>query len=191
MKKEELYKMPKWAGIYYFRNTINNKYFIGKSFTIRKSVLKHLSDSNKIDTPLYRDLKKYSLEAFEVGVLEDFKKGYTKEELRDRLDEREEYYIKCFNAYGKTGYNQTKGGKTVVEKEVVEEVVVKCPVGRRGRYYTYDLKENCYYVGEPGPFICRLLRVDEATVRSPKRKVRCGGRFIISGKEEDLKIKGE
>ena len=112
MTIEALKSIPKWAGIYYFRNDTNSKYYIGQAVMIRKRLLHHISNYNtgRYDTPLYRAFKKYGLENFSVGILEEYKSGYSREELKNILDSKEKFYIEKFNSYGNTGYNQTIGG---------------------------------------------------------------------------------
>lgn len=112
MNIEEIKNVPKWAGIYYFKNNINNKYYIGQSIMLKKRIQHHISNykNERYDTPLYRAFNKYGLEAFEFGILEEFKSGYTIKDLKNKLDELEIFYIEKYNSYGSTGYNQTKGG---------------------------------------------------------------------------------
>ena len=94
MKKEELYKLPKWAGIYCIRNNINNKCYIGQAIMLRKRLLYHISnyENNRYDAPIYKAFKKYGLDNFSIEILEEFK-GLTKETLKKTLDEKEMFYI--------------------------------------------------------------------------------------------------
>lgn len=96
------------AGIYYFRNVINNKYYIGQAVNIRKRLGHHISNAlyNRYDAPLYRAIHKYGFENFEFGIL----KRYDKDIPKCILDFWEKYYIQYYNSYSATGYNQTLGG---------------------------------------------------------------------------------
>ena len=112
MDFKELYNVVKKPGIYYFRNTLNGKYYIGQAQDIRTRALKHKYNFERDKYPdahLYRAFKKYGPEVFEFGVLEivNLPSG---DDRNRKLDELEVKYIKKFNSYGVTGYNQTKGG---------------------------------------------------------------------------------
>lgn len=111
MKKEELYNAPKYAGIYYFKNNINGKYYIGQAVKLRTRLLHHMNnlEHDRYDAPLYRAFKKYGIENFSWGILDTFRDALSKE-VKFKLDELEVKYIEEYNSYGKTGYNQTKGG---------------------------------------------------------------------------------
>lgn len=111
MTTDELLLAPKKPGIYYFRNKLNNKYYIGQAEDLRRRLRKHVSNFNlnKYDNPIYRAIRKYGWENFEWGLLEVYEEGYS-EKVDKKLDEAEERYIKQYNSYGKTGYNQTLGG---------------------------------------------------------------------------------
>lgn len=98
------------AGIYFFKNTVNNKYYIGQAINIKRRICSHISNyrANRYDTPLYRAFNKYGIEHFELGILKRFDKNIFN--LKSILDFWERYYIILYNAYGSTGYNQTFGG---------------------------------------------------------------------------------
>jgi hypothetical protein len=51
---------------------------------------------------MYKDFKKYGIDNFSFGVLEEC--------TLDKLDEREIYWIKYYNSYN-DGYNLTLGGQ--------------------------------------------------------------------------------
>lgn len=111
MNPDELFKAPTCSGIYYFRNKLNGKYYVGQAEHLRKRLRHHVSNfkCNRYDNPIYRALKKYGWENFDWGILEEFK-DEPMEIIKNKLDEAEERYIKQFNSYGATGYNQTYGG---------------------------------------------------------------------------------
>lgn len=111
MKKEELYNAPKYAGIYYFKNDLNGKYYIGQAVKLRSRLLHHMNnfEHDRYNAPLYRAFKKYGLSNFSWGVLDTFRNALSAE-VKCKLDELEKKYIKEYNSYGATGYNQTYGG---------------------------------------------------------------------------------
>lgn len=112
MTKEECFNAPKYAGIYYFKNKVNGKYYIGQSVKLRKRLLDHYSHyiTGRYDhLPIYKAFKKYGIENFELGILDTIRDALSKK-TKAILDELEIKYIKEYNSYGKTGYNQTRGG---------------------------------------------------------------------------------
>ena len=97
------------AGIYAIKNKINNKFYIGQSLKIRKRLLYHLGqfNNNNRKYPIYQAFEKHGLNNFEIYILSEYK---DKNNIKTILDKEEINYIKLFNSYGSTGYNQTHGG---------------------------------------------------------------------------------
>lgn len=94
----------KICGIYKITNTLNGKCYVGQSVDIETRWHTHKSKWAKRIEPnkaLYRAFEKYGIENFSFEVLQKCRK--------ENLDEREEYWIKKFNAFG-NGYNMNKGG---------------------------------------------------------------------------------
>lgn len=91
--------------IYCITNIINQKKYIGKSFsTMEKRFKEHLSDSNKKrcnNRPLYKAIAKYGKECFTIELLGIF----PEKELIDKEIE----FIEKYDTY-KKGYNATLGG---------------------------------------------------------------------------------
>ena len=96
-------------GVYKWENRINHKCYIGQSIDVNKRLAHHFSNikNNRYDNPLYRAIKKYGLENFDVTIREVLEAS---DVLKSKLDEKEVYYINKYNSYGKNGYNQTLGG---------------------------------------------------------------------------------
>lgn len=153
MNPDELFKAPNCSGVYYFRNKLNGKYYVGQADKLRKRLRHHVSNvkCNRYDNPIYRAIRKYGWENFEWGILKMFKDG-TLEERKKKLDESEEKYINLYKSYGSTGYNQTRGGDggikgykyTEEQRNHVSENSKK--VSRDGRYviYYYDVETKTY-----------------------------------------------
>ena len=98
-------------GIYKITNLINNQCYIGKSENIEKRWSRHLSvwsnlNDKAYNYPLYKAIRQYGLEKFKWEVLEQCSK--------EKLNEREKYWIAFYDSY-KNGYNQTEGGDTFPE----------------------------------------------------------------------------
>lgn len=92
------------AYIYKIINKVNNKIYIGQtSRTVRERYNEHLSSafSKNLDQPLYRAMRKYGKNNFEVVTIEECS-------LED-INDREIYYIDKYNSYN-NGYNATLGG---------------------------------------------------------------------------------
>lgn len=91
-------------GIYYWKNKLNNKYYIGQSVDINRRIIAHrsLAKNGKEDKLLYLSMRQHGIENFEWGVLEECS--------IDKLDEREKYWIEYYNSYI-NGYNANRGGQ--------------------------------------------------------------------------------
>lgn len=95
--------------IYKLTNVVNGKVYIGQtSISLRKRLLKHISDARQ-DTKvkkhyLQKAIYKHGCDNFKIEILETCNK--------ERLDEREIYWIKHFNSTcPELGYNCTHGGQ--------------------------------------------------------------------------------
>jgi len=96
--------------IYYIKNLVNKKIYIGKTIQsnpnkrwIRhKSELKSNIHSNK---HLQRSFNKYGINCFEFKIMEEIENNF------ELLNEREIYWINFYNANNEQyGYNKTSGG---------------------------------------------------------------------------------
>lgn len=101
--------MSQFTGyIYKITNKVNNNFYIGQTKTsINKRYVNHKSEAkrNKIDCPIYRAMRKYGIENFEVSEIEKITYE-TKEELTETLNELEMHYIEKL----KPAYNAAPGG---------------------------------------------------------------------------------
>ena len=92
-----------FAGIYQLKNTVNGKIYIGQAQSILKRFNEHRRNRNGHliyrDTYLYRAIKKYGWDKFEISVLE-------KVDDFDFLNEREIFWINDL----KPEYNMKEGG---------------------------------------------------------------------------------
>ena len=92
--------------IYKALNKINGKIYVGQ--TVRKlkiRMMRHASDRNS--AAIYRAIKKYGLDAFDVSILEICSS-------KKEMDEREQYWIKELNCKVPFGYNLTSGGRGAI-----------------------------------------------------------------------------
>ena len=94
-------------GIYTITNIINNKKYVGLSFNIENRWENHIkyafkeSNDRYHNNRIYSALRKYGLDNFKFEIIEECEK--------EKLKEREIYWISYFDSY-KNGYNLTIGG---------------------------------------------------------------------------------
>lgn len=94
-------------GIYKVENKINKKVYIGQSVNIKNRWESHKNNHNNanlkdFNTKFYKALRKYGIDNFSFEIVEECSK--------EKLDEREIYWIRYFDSF-KNGYNSTIGGQ--------------------------------------------------------------------------------
>lgn len=94
------------VGIYKITNLINNKMYIGQSTNIQERWEEHKFYSSKEQTAIQQAFKKYGISNFSFEVIEECPK--------EKLDEREIYWIQFYDTYN-NGYNLTKGGMSKIK----------------------------------------------------------------------------
>lgn len=101
------------CGIYKFTNKINKKVYIGQSRDISKRYGEHLSciRNGYENSYFYKAVKKYGFENFTFEILEICNVS--------SLNEKEAYYVKKYNSFGKGGYNLTNGGDQSVTFQIL------------------------------------------------------------------------
>lgn len=159
-------------GIYKWENRINHKCYIGQSIDLNKRLAHHFSNikNNRYDNPLYRAIKKYGLENFDVTIIEVLEAS---DDLKSKLDEREVYYIQKYNSYGKNGYNQTLGGDggilgykfTDEQREHVAKNSTKVAEEKSRRVYMYNIKTNYIQMWIDVKHAAEHLKINRATIR--------------------------
>ena len=101
--------MSQFSGyIYKITNKVNNNFYIGQTKTsINKRYTNHKSESKRgiYNTPLYRAMRKYGLDNFEVSEIEKIT-SEKKDTLSDKLNELEVHYIEKL----RPAYNAAPGG---------------------------------------------------------------------------------
>lgn len=110
------------CGIYKITNKINGKAYIGQSVHIEKRWAREKQEafckgSKSYDYILSRAFRKYGIDQFSFEILEECS--------REKLNEREKYYISLYNTYY-NGYNATLGGDgggTSINKKSVIGVI--------------------------------------------------------------------
>lgn len=131
-------------GIYKIQNKINSKIYIGLSIDIENRIKVHFlryenENSSEYNKTLYRAIRKYGKENFDIVILEECK--------QKELYDKEKYYILKYNSY-KNGYNETPGGEGVVinagEKHPNHKLNELQVVDIRTRYNNREKKEDVY-----------------------------------------------
>lgn len=95
-------------GIYKITNKVNGKVYIGQSVNIANRWKQHRKtpynpNDKSYDLPLYRAIRKYSLDNFSFEVIEEC--------TIEELDSKEIYWIKYYNSTNtEKGYNLKEGG---------------------------------------------------------------------------------
>jgi len=176
-----------FSGIYCLKNKINNKRYIGSSKNIYNRLHKHrcLLNKNKHENPyLQNAVNKYSLESFEVFILE-----FTEIE---KLIEKEQFYINYFQPE----YNITK---EVVRNTPSKESIEKSRKTRKLRHqqglygcfscnkiYEHDLEGNVVQEYESITKASIALKIHVSSIISvlkKKYKQVKGKRFSYTGEK--------
>lgn len=91
------------GSIYIIKNKINDKVYIGQTTqTIQIRFVNHkMASRTGEDTKFYRAIRKYGEDNFYIELIEEIE--------IDKLNEREQYWIKKYDSYY-NGYNSTLGG---------------------------------------------------------------------------------
>lgn len=190
-------KITSLPGIYYFRNKINNKYYIGQAISIRDRFKAHCySIKIKANYPIYNAINKYGENNFEYGIIGVFKSYPELTILKKKLDLLEIKYIEEYNSFGSNGYNQTLGGDggilgykmTEEQKKYISENAKKRVNDGRYTIYLYDLKNNIYYKFSTLKEASEELNVSrEALYSALRRKFGIAlKQFLVSKNKEEL-----
>lgn len=119
--------------IYKIINKVNNKVYIGQTINFKERVRSHREtafrkSSREYNKPLYRAMRKYGLENFEIKIIDDSATSF------EELNEKEIYYIQKYNScvdYG-CGYNLDKGGKNGLKSDYTKNKISEAHKGYGG-----------------------------------------------------------
>lgn len=93
--------------IYKITNKINNKIYVGQTIDPRRRWYDHKyegqQEEHRYQSHLYNAMKKYEIDNFSFEIIEECD--------RDKLDERERFWIFELNTLSPNGYNILPGGK--------------------------------------------------------------------------------
>lgn len=121
--------MKKKMGKIYMATSSSGKMYIGQTTdSLHNRKRKHKNDSKKFTYAFANAVNKYGINGFEWNIIED---GIP----ADKLNEKEQYYIKKFDTYS-TGYNSTEGGD--FNPMMYQELRDKVSMARRGKPSTVE-----------------------------------------------------
>lgn len=91
------------CGIYMIKNKKTGQMYIGQAFDIEKRWTRHIKSGDLRHSYIDRAINKYGCDCFNIIILEEVSK--------EKLNEREEYWISKYNTFlDSIHYNLTKGG---------------------------------------------------------------------------------
>jgi len=144
-------------GIYMFRNTINNKKYIGQAVDLNVRLLYHLSCIRRNKTnihTLYKAINKYGIDNFELYILATFPLN---KNLKYNLNVAEKIFIQFYDSY-KNGYNSTIGGdggtlgykRTEEQRKKQSEYIKAHPIVKledntAKKVYIFDMQKGSFY----------------------------------------------
>lgn len=118
--------MDKLCGVYFLKNKINGKVYIGCSKDIKHRLKTHKSSSRIKEGHLYSDIREYGWDSFENGIVEICDENI--------LYEKEIFYIKKYNSTNPdVGYNKTHGGKHCTASEELRKKLIVNKTELQGR----------------------------------------------------------
>ena len=97
-------------------------------------------NKSRYNYPIYKAFKKYGIENFTLEILYDA--GPADMSIKPLLNRLEIGYIEKYNAYGSTGYNQTRGGDNItISRDVKKfsENIAKRSKSRTKETFLYDI----------------------------------------------------
>lgn len=147
--------------IYFFRNVINDKMYIGQSIDFLNRMDGHKSSfkGKKKYKHLYNSIRKYGWENFEIGILD------TCNTNQEELDVLECFYMEKFNVLdAECGYNKKEGGAKGHHIQETKDLISITFSGENhpwfGKHHTKESRElisktrtgNGLSKGEKNPF---------------------------------------
>lgn len=187
---------PKLAGIYIFRNNINNKCYIGQSICIRKRIKSHLKSIDKLKLPLYTAIQKYGIHNFTIDILYSFipDESTSTEDLVKKLDALEIEYIKEYDSYN-NGYNCTLGGDygvlglkmTDAQKKVISD---KAKISAQKLYksvYLYNITEKSIIYAISITAASNITKINRTYLqKAAQGKLKTTKNYIVAYSKEEL-----
>ena len=123
----------KTAGIYYWKNNLNGKGYVGQSLNLKKRIRTYLRRRFADIPRFYSSVQKYGLENFTCYKVMDCCPS------KVALNYWETYWIKALDTFGPNGYNMTTGGNA---NSITDEIRIKIRNSLRGRTVSDETKRR-------------------------------------------------
>ena len=143
------------SGIYKITNTVTGDFYIGSSKDVKRRWIEHKKPSmlkKCPNNPMYRDMKKYSVDKFDFQILEEVE--------IDRLKEKEQWFIEkmhpTYNQINANGWDTERYKEYKIEyyqqnHKILNEYQIEYYQQNRKERQEYQNKYNnqlCSYNGE-------------------------------------------
>lgn len=202
MTREEIYNIPKCAGIYCIKNKVNGKCYIGQAIKLQKRLKAHWNNWGKPmyeHIVLYKAIKKYGIENFEIIVLKTIQDALGWR-TKLTLDELEKKYIEEYDSFN-NGYNSTLGGgdggvlgykHTDETKEHLKEIRAKQEEERNKNQENWvkalNLENNIIVIKESVKLLAEELKLSPYSIRKclNKKQLFINKVWIVSKYLEDF-----
>lgn len=157
-------KYPKGSGIYKLTCKESNKIYIGKSLDLRKRLTKYKYNSKIYDGIIYRAIRKYGWDAFDVEILEVFSEIDNNDLLK-----LEASHIEKYNSTDPSiGYNLCKFSTDRTGIPVSSETKEKLRLANLGKIHSEETKQllSDIFSGENHPMYGKTYDKEKLASRS-------------------------
>jgi group I intron endonuclease len=122
---------PDWSGIYIWKNKVNGKQYIGKSYRMSVRPYKHINPSGR--SALSNAIRNYGIDNFALSLYEV---------PLEQLDTAEQWFINVYKTFKGRGYNRTLGGEGALGIEISEETREKMRIATTGKTVSEEAREK-------------------------------------------------
>lgn len=138
----DLDSLKGFAVIYMF-TCPSGKNYIGQSINFKNRFSKYMRNRDSVGKYFSNAISKYKgINNFKLTILEKFEILESVENIKDKLNELEIYYINKFDSF-KNGYNLSAGGLGSFKREVSEETRKKLSESNKGKNKKPLIKVIC------------------------------------------------
>lgn len=124
--------------IYTLTNTVENKMYVGQTMNLADRLTTHKCIHK--DTPISKAIQQFGWHVFIAQVIEVIEME-SKDELRNKMIEKEIYYIRLYDSYN-NGYNATTGGIGATGLRLSSEQKAKLGEARKGEKNSFFGKRH-------------------------------------------------
>lgn len=117
--------------IYKIVNLVNDKVYIGVTNNFTRRYKRHISDSKILNTPLYRAIRKYGWDKFEIVIIyQSLNREHTIKSMENHFINEYKSYVGSSDCHG---YNVTLGGEGFYGLKRTEEHKRKISTAHKGK----------------------------------------------------------